>query len=60
MKELEKSIQGLDSKIMHVEATLKELRKLQEQISTKSTARSTLFKLQQTQYAALTEENEGW
>nr|CAD1836553.1 unnamed protein product [Ananas comosus var. bracteatus] len=58
MKELEMSIQGVESKITHTETTLKELRKLQDQISTNTTARSTLFKLQQTQYAALVEENE--
>ncbi|XP_073006721.1 DNA repair protein RAD50 isoform X1 [Typha latifolia] len=58
MKELDMNIQGVESKIMSTEATLKELRKLQDQISTNTTARSTLFKLQQTQYAALAEENE--
>nr|CAD1824845.1 unnamed protein product [Ananas comosus var. bracteatus] len=58
MKELEMSIQGVESKITHTETTLKELRKLQDQISTNTTTRSTLFKLQQTQYAALMEENE--
>jgi len=33
--------------------------RLQGQISTKATERSTLFTLQQQQYAALSEENEG-
>lgn len=60
MKDWETSIQDVESKILHEETTLKELRKLQDQISTHSTARSTLFKLQQTQYAALAEENEGF
>jgi DNA repair protein RAD50 len=40
---------------------LDELRRLQGQINTKATERSTLFTLQQQQYAyaALSEENEG-
>lgn len=59
MQELEKSIQDMDGKIHHTEVTLKDLRKLQEQISTKTAERSTLFKEQQKQYAALAEENEG-
>ncbi|XP_029121555.1 DNA repair protein RAD50 isoform X4 [Elaeis guineensis] len=58
IKELERDIQGVEGKILHTETTLKESRKLQDQISTTTTARSTLFKLQQTQYAALAEENE--
>ncbi|XP_038971803.1 DNA repair protein RAD50 [Phoenix dactylifera] len=58
IKELERDIQGVEGKILHTETTLKELRKLQDQISTATTARRTLFKLQQTQYAALAEENE--
>ena len=59
IKDLEENIHGVETKILHAENTLKEIRKLQDQISTSSTARSTLFKLQQTQYAALAEENEG-
>lgn len=59
MQELEGSIQILDAKIHHTELTLKDLRKLQDQISTKTAERSTLFKEQQKQYAALAEENEG-
>jgi len=59
MQELEQSIQKVDAKIHHTEATLKDLRKLQDQISTKTAERSTLFKEQQKQYAALAEENEG-
>ncbi|KAM0935845.1 putative DNA repair protein Rad50 [Dioscorea sansibarensis] len=58
IKDLEENIHGVETKILHAENTLKEIRKLQDQISTSSTARSTLFKLQQTQYAALAEENE--
>jgi DNA repair protein RAD50 len=59
MQELEESIQNVDAKIHHTETTLKDLRKLQDQISTKTAERSTLFKEQQKQYAALAEENEG-
>lgn len=59
MQELERNIQDVDAKIHNAEVTLKDLRKLQEQISTKTAERSTLFKEQQKQYAALAEENEG-
>ncbi|XP_020267442.1 DNA repair protein RAD50-like isoform X2 [Asparagus officinalis] len=58
IKEMERNIQGVEDKILHTETTLKELQKLLDQISTSTTARSTLFKLQQTQYVALAEENE--
>ncbi|XP_062109225.1 DNA repair protein RAD50 [Humulus lupulus] len=58
MQEFETSIQDVDAKIHHTEVTLKDLRKLQDQISTKTAERSTLFKEQQKQYAALEEENE--
>ncbi|KAJ3675731.1 hypothetical protein LUZ60_004773 [Juncus effusus] len=58
MNELQQSIETVESKILNTENTLKELRKIQDQISNKTTARSTLFKLQQSQYAALAEENE--
>lgn len=59
MQELEGSIQNVDAKVHHTETTLKDLRKLQEQIANKTVERSTLFKEQQKQYAALAEENEG-
>lgn len=49
----------MDAKVHHTETTLKDLRKLQEQIANKTVERSTLFKEQQKQYAALAEENEG-
>eukprot|EP01018_Ginkgo_biloba_P035575 Gb_12673 [translate_table: standard] len=58
IQELEKNIQNIQTKIDHVETTLKDLRKLQYEVRVKDTKRSTLFKLQQTQYAALAEENE--
>uniref|UniRef100_A0A2N9EHM7 Reverse transcriptase zinc-binding domain-containing protein n=1 Tax=Fagus sylvatica TaxID=28930 RepID=A0A2N9EHM7_FAGSY len=56
--ELDGSIQNVEAKIHHTEATLKDLRKLQDQIATKTVERSTLFKEQQKRYAALAEENE--
>ncbi|EXB73671.1 hypothetical protein L484_026832 [Morus notabilis] len=58
MQELEGSIQDLDAKILHTEETLKELRKLQQQISTKTAERSTLFEEQVRRHDALEEENE--
>lgn len=58
MKELEGNIENVDGKINHMEASLKDLRKIQDQISTKTAVRSTLFKEQQRQYMALAEENE--
>ncbi|KAI4317369.1 hypothetical protein L6164_025242 [Bauhinia variegata] len=58
IEELEGHIQDLDTKIHHKETILKDLRKLQDQISTKTAQRSTLFIEQQKQYAALKEENE--
>ncbi|XP_057755081.1 DNA repair protein RAD50 [Arachis stenosperma] len=58
LQELEGSIKDVDDKIHHAEKTLKDLRKLQDQISTKTAQRSTLFREQQKQYAALTEDNE--
>ncbi|XAR48806.1 hypothetical protein NMG60_11031756 [Bertholletia excelsa] len=58
MQDLERNMQDVDAKIHHTEVTLKDLRKIQEQISTKTAERSTLFKEQQKQYAALAEENE--
>ncbi|CAM8905564.1 unnamed protein product [Rhodiola kirilowii] len=58
MKELEGNIDNVDGKINHIETSLKDLRKIQDQISTKTAVRSTLFKEQQRQYMALAEENE--
>ncbi|KAK8549348.1 hypothetical protein V6N13_009024 [Hibiscus sabdariffa] len=58
MQVLEKNIDDLDAKIHNAELTLKDLRKLEDQKSTKTAERSTLFKEQQRQYAALAEENE--
>lgn len=53
------SIKDLESKIDHADKTLKHLGKLQQQISSKTVERSTLFKEQERQYNALAEENEG-
>ncbi|ESQ51785.1 hypothetical protein EUTSA_v10016151mg [Eutrema salsugineum] len=58
MSELESSIQKVDAEVHNKEMMLKELRKLQDQVSRKTAERSTLFKEQQRQYAALPEENE--
>ncbi|XP_047081570.1 DNA repair protein RAD50 [Lolium rigidum] len=58
MEDLKTNIEAVESKIRHTGTGMNELRKLQEQISTKATARSTYFTLQQQQYAALSEENE--
>nr|XP_051208852.1 DNA repair protein RAD50 isoform X3 [Lolium perenne] len=58
MEDLKTNIEAVENKIRHTGTGMNELRKLQEQISTKATARSTYFTLQQQQYAALSEENE--
>ncbi|KAK1259931.1 DNA repair protein RAD50 [Acorus gramineus] len=58
IQELERNIQNVENKILQTEATLKELQRIQERISTKTAARSTLFNQQQKQYASLVEENE--
>ncbi|KAG9136172.1 hypothetical protein Leryth_003783 [Lithospermum erythrorhizon] len=58
IQELEKEIQNIELKIHQKEVTLKDIRRLLEQIGLKSAERSTLFREQQKQYAALAEENE--
>ncbi|KAG9446061.1 hypothetical protein H6P81_012189 [Aristolochia fimbriata] len=58
IQELEENIQSMEGKISSTETSLKKLQVLQEEISIKDAKRSMLFKLQQTQYAALAEENE--
>lgn len=60
MSELESSIQKVDAEVHNKEMMLKDLRKIQDQVSRKTAERSTLFKEQQRQYAALPEENEGF
>ena len=59
MEDLKTNIQAVENKIRRTETSIMELRRLQEQISTKATARSTYLTLQQQQHAALSEENEG-
>lgn len=59
MEQLKAKIQGIENEILHMETSLEELRRLEGKIIAKSTERSTLFTLQQQQYAALSEENEG-
>lgn len=59
MQELECNIQNIATKIHHTEVTLKDVRKLKEEIAMKTAVRSTLFKEQQKQYKDLKEENEG-
>ncbi|MCL7023070.1 hypothetical protein MKW94_017965, partial [Papaver nudicaule] len=58
IQDLNRNIQKMDTKIQQAESTLRDLRKLQDEISTKTTTRSTYYKLQQEQYGALEEENE--
>lgn len=60
MSELDTSIQKVDAEVHNKEMMLKDLRKLQDQVSRKTAERSTLFKEQERQYAALEEENEGF
>jgi hypothetical protein len=59
MEQLKAKIQGIENEILHMSTSLDELRRLQEQISTKATKRSTLFTVQWQQFDALDEENEG-
>lgn len=59
MQELEQSVQNVDTKIRNTQITLKEFRKLQEQIATKTAERSTLFQEQEKRYRDLDEENDG-
>ncbi|CAH9120879.1 unnamed protein product [Cuscuta epithymum] len=58
IQELEGGVQNLDKKIHYVEGALKDLRKLQEHIATKTAERSTLYKEKQRQKAALQEKIE--
>ncbi|CAN6238184.1 unnamed protein product [Urochloa humidicola] len=58
MEQLKAKIQNIENESLHMVTSLNELRRLQGQISNKATERSTLFTLQQQQYAALSEENE--
>ncbi|KVH90979.1 DNA repair protein Rad50 [Cynara cardunculus var. scolymus] len=58
MQELEQNVQDVDTKIRQTEAALKELRKLHDQVATKTAERSTLFQEQEKRYRDLEEEND--
>lgn len=58
MQDLEQNVQDVDTKIRQTEATLKELRKLHDQVATKTAERSTLFQEQEKRYRDLEEEND--
>ncbi|XP_006647285.1 DNA repair protein RAD50 isoform X1 [Oryza brachyantha] len=58
MEELRTNIQGVEDKVRRTEKSLTDLRGLQQEIKSGSSARTTYFTLQQQQYAALSEENE--
>ncbi|GJX50617.1 hypothetical protein Tco_0277462, partial [Tanacetum coccineum] len=55
---LEQNVKDVDTKLRQNEATIKELRKLQDQVSTKTAERSTLFQEQEKRYKDLREEND--
>nr|GEU84341.1 DNA repair protein RAD50 [Tanacetum cinerariifolium] len=55
---LEQNVKDVDTKLLQNEATIKELRKLQDQVSTKTAERSTLFQEQEKRYKDLREEND--
>lgn len=59
MEELRTNVQGVEDKIRRTEKSLADLRRLQQEINSSTSARTTYFTLQQQQYAALSEENEG-
>ena len=59
MEDLKTNIQAVENKIRRTETSIMDLRRLQEQISTKATARSTYITLQEQQYAALWEDYAG-
>uniref|UniRef100_A0A0D9YSJ5 DNA repair protein RAD50 n=1 Tax=Oryza glumipatula TaxID=40148 RepID=A0A0D9YSJ5_9ORYZ len=58
MEELRTNVQGVEDKIRRTEKSLADLRRLQQEINSSTSARTTYFTLQQQQYAALSEENE--
>lgn len=59
MQELDPKIQNIDREINKTELLLKDLRKLQDQIATKSGERKSKFEHVQKRYSELDEENEG-
>lgn len=58
MQDLDRHIQDVDAKIRQTEAILKEKRKLDDQVATKTAERSALFKEQQQRFEDLAEEND--
>ncbi|KAI7751947.1 hypothetical protein M8C21_008269, partial [Ambrosia artemisiifolia] len=56
MQDLEQNIQNVDTKIRQTEATLKEFRRLQDQVAIKTAERSTLLKEQDQRQRDLEEE----
>lgn len=58
MEELRTNVQGVEDKIRRTEKSLADLRRVQQEINSSTSARTTYFTLQQQQYAALSEENE--
>ncbi|KAI3823111.1 hypothetical protein L1987_04540 [Smallanthus sonchifolius] len=58
MHDLEQNIQNVGTKILQTEETLKEFRKLQDQVAIKTAERSTLFQDQEKRYRDLDEEND--
>ncbi|CAI9260748.1 unnamed protein product [Lactuca saligna] len=58
MQDLDRHIQDVDAKIRQTEAILKEKRKLEDQVATKTAERSALFKEQEQRFEDLAEEND--
>nr|XP_043632459.1 DNA repair protein RAD50 isoform X2 [Erigeron canadensis] len=58
MQDLEQKVQGVDIKICQIEATLKELRKLEEQVATKSAERRALFEEQEKRLRDLDDDSD--
>ncbi|KAH7415130.1 hypothetical protein KP509_14G029200 [Ceratopteris richardii] len=58
IQKLDQEIAEIQMRINQIEKTIKDLRRLHEEVRLLETKRSTLFSLQEQQYAKLTEENE--
>ncbi|KAI3721937.1 hypothetical protein L2E82_32957 [Cichorium intybus] len=59
MQDLQHNIQDVDAKIRQTEATLKEMRRLEDEVASKAAERHTLYKEKEKHYIDLEEENEG-
>ncbi|KAI5081778.1 hypothetical protein GOP47_0001521 [Adiantum capillus-veneris] len=57
-QKLDREIAEVQLRINHLDKTIRDLRRLHEEVRVLDTKRSTLFKHQEQQYAKLTEENE--